>query len=106
MNKIKKGDSVVALSGKDKGKRGTVLKVLLSKNRAIVEGINCVKKHVKPNPQKNITGGIITKEAGIHLSNVALYNPVTKKTGKLKIRTLENGTRVRVFKANNELVDI
>ena len=106
MHKIKKGDIVVAISGKDKGKQGKVLRLLTVKNRALVEGINCVKKHVKPNPQKNVTGGIVTIEASIDLSNLALYNPVAKKGEKVGIKTLEAGRRVRVYKSNGELVDI
>lgn len=106
MHKIKKGDMVIALTGKDKGKQGKVLRILPTKNRAVVEGINCVKKHVKPNPQKNITGGIVTQEASIHLTNIALYNPVTKKADKVRIKVLNDGSRARVFKSNDELVDI
>lgn len=106
MRKIKKGDIVVALCGKDKGKQGKVLRIMPAKSRAIVEGINCVKKHVKPNPQKNVTGGIVTQEASIHLTNLALYNPITKKADKIGIKVLEDGSRVRIFKSNNELVDI
>jgi large subunit ribosomal protein L24 len=106
MHKIKKGDTVIALSGKDKGKQGKVLRILPSKNRAVVEGINCVQKHVKPNPQKNVTGGIVTQEASINLTNLALYNPVSKKADKVGIKTLEDGRRVRIFKSNSELVDI
>lgn len=106
MNKIKKGDVVIALAGKDKGKQGKVLRVLPSKNRAVVEGINTVKKHVKPNPQKNVTGGIVAQEASIDMSNLALYNPLTKKADKVRIKTLEDGRRVRIFKSNDELVDI
>ncbi|BBB15564.1 50S ribosomal protein L24 [Candidatus Rickettsiella viridis] len=106
MHKIKKGDIVIALAGKDKGKQGKVLRLLPSKSRAVVEGINTVKKHVKPNPQKNVTGGIVAQEASINLSNIALYNPLTKKADKVRIKTLEDGRRVRVFKSNDELVDI
>lgn len=106
MHKIKKDDMVIALTGKDKGKQGKVLRVLPSKSRAVVEGINTVKKHVKPNPQKNVTGGIVAQEASIEISNLALYNPVTKKADKVRIKTLEDGRRVRVFKSNDELVDI
>ncbi|WP_218814459.1 50S ribosomal protein L24 [Rickettsiella endosymbiont of Dermanyssus gallinae] len=106
MHKIKKGDIVIALAGKDKGKQGKVLRVLPSKSRAVVEGVNKVKKHVKPNPQKNVTGGIVTQEASIDMSNLALYNPVTKKADKVRIKTLEDGRRVRIFKSNDELVDI
>ncbi|MDQ8039011.1 MAG: 50S ribosomal protein L24 [Rickettsiella sp.] len=106
MQKIKKGDTVIALSGKDKGKQGKVLRVLLGKNRAVVEGLNNVKKHVKPNPQKNVTGGIVAQEASINLTNLALYNPIAKKGDKVRIKTLEDGRRVRVFKSNDKLVDI
>jgi len=106
MHKIKKGDIVIALAGKDKGKQGKVLRLLPSKSRAVVEGINTVKKHVKPNPQKNVTGGIVAQEASIDLSNIALYNPAAKKADKVRIKTLEDGRRVRVFKSNDELVDI
>ena len=104
MQKIRKEDDVIVLAGKDKGKRGKVLRVL--KTRAIVEGVNMVKKHVKPNPQKNVTGGIVPQEASIDLTNLALFNPVEKKASKVKIKTLEDGRRVRVFKSNDELVDI
>lgn len=106
MYKIKKGDIVIALAGKDKAKQGKVLRVLPSKGRAVVEGINMVKKHVKPNPQKNVTGGIVAQEASIDMSNLALYNPITKKADKVRIKTLEDGRRVRIFKSNDELVDI
>jgi large subunit ribosomal protein L24 len=106
MQKIKKGDIVIAIAGKDKGKQGKVLRILPAKHRAFVEGINCVKKHVKPNPQRGVTGGIITKEASIDLTNLALYNPMTKKADKIRIKTLEDGCRVRIFKSNGELVDI
>jgi large subunit ribosomal protein L24 len=106
MQKIKKGDEVIILAGKDKGRRGKVLKVLPATDRAMVEGINLVKKHVKPNPQTQTTGGIVTREASIHLSNLALYNPVTKKMDKVGIKVLDDGRKVRYFKSTNELVDI
>jgi large subunit ribosomal protein L24 len=106
MHKIKKGDTVIALTGKDKGKQGKVLQIVRAKNRAHVEGINLVKKHVKPNPQKGVTGGITTQEAPIHLTNLALYNPVTKKGEKVAIRILADGKPVRIFKSSGELVDI
>jgi len=103
MNKIKKGDEVVVLTGKDNGKRGVVLKIIDEK--VLVEGINTVKKHQKPNPNKGIEGGIIEKQMPIHLSNVGLYNPLTKKADRIGFRTLEDGTKVRFFKSNNEVVD-
>lgn len=106
MRKIRKGDTVIALTGKDKGKQGKVLNISVTKNRARVEGINLVKKHVKPNPQKNIAGGIVTQESSINLTNLALYNPVTKKGDKVGIKKQEDGKMVRIFKSNGELVDI
>ena len=106
MRKIRKGDTVIALTGKDKGKQGKVLNVSVAKNRARVEGINLIKKHVKPNPQKNIAGGVVTQEAAINLTNLALYNPVSKKGDKVGIKKLEDGKMVRIFKSNGELVDI
>ena len=78
----------------------------MAKNRACVEGINLVKKHVKPNPQKGVTGGIVTQEAAIHLTNLALYNPVTKKGEKVAIKILADGKPVRIFKSSGEVVDI
>ncbi|MGC1854881.1 MAG: 50S ribosomal protein L24 [Candidatus Aquirickettsiella sp.] len=106
MRKIRKGDTVIALTGKDKGKQGKVLNISVAKNRARVEGINLIKKHVKPNPQKNVAGGIVTQEAAINLTNLAVYNPVTKKGDKVGIKKLEDGKMVRIFKSNGELVDI
>lgn len=106
MRKIRKGDTVIALTGKDKGKQGKVLNISVAKNRARVEGLNLVKKHVKPNPQKNVTGGIVTQEALINLTNLALYNPVTKKADKVGMKKLEDGKMVRIFKSDGERVDI
>jgi large subunit ribosomal protein L24 len=103
MNKIRKGDEVVVTTGRDKGRRGTVVKVL--EDRVVVEGINMVKRHTKPNPQRNVQGGIIEKETSIDLSNVALWNPVTKKGDRVGIRTLADGRKVRFFKSNKETVD-
>ena len=105
MNKIRKGDEVVVIAGKDKGRRGTVLKVL-EKDRILVENVNMVKKHQRPNPNANITGGIVDKEMPIHISNVMLYNPVTKKGDRVGLRKLEDGRKVRFFKSNNEVVDV
>jgi large subunit ribosomal protein L24 len=104
MNKIKKGDDVLVLTGKDKGKQG-VVSLLVGDDRVLVQGVNQVKKHQKPNPQKNIEGGIIEKSMPIQISNVALYNQATKKADKVGIKTLEDGTKVRFFKSNNEIVD-
>ena len=103
MNKIRKGDEVVVTTGRDKGRRGTVTKIL--EGRVVVEGINMVKRHTKPNPQRNVQGGIVEKEASIDLSNVALWNPVSKKGDRVGIRTLADGRKVRFFKSNKEVVD-
>ena len=105
MLRIKKGDEVVVLTGRDKGKRGTVLR-RVDAEHVVVEGINRVKKHQRPNPMKGETGGIIDKEMPIHISNVALFNPATKKADRIGIRQLEDGRRVRFFKSNGEVVDV
>jgi len=104
MNKIKKGDEVVILIGKDKGKTGVVLSVV-SADKVLVEGINTVKKHQKPNPNKGIEGGIIEKQMPINVSNVAIYNAQTKKADRVGFRILEDGKKVRFFKYNNEVID-
>ena len=103
MNKIRKGDEVVVTTGRDKGRRGTVIRVL--EGQVVVENVNMVKRHTKPNPQRNVQGGIIEKEAAIDLSNVMLWNPATKKGDRVGIRTLGDGRKVRFFKSNNEVVD-
>ncbi len=105
MRRIKKGDDVVVICGRDKGKRGNVLKVL-DNGRALVDNVNIVKRHTKGNPNTGETGGILEKEAAIQLSNIALYNPVTKKGDRVGFRTLEDGRKVRYFKSNNEVVDL
>lgn len=104
MQRIKKGDEVVVLAGRDKGKRGTVLR-RVDAEHLVVEGVNRVKKHQRPNPMKGITGGIIDKDLPIHISNVALFNPATKKADRVRLKTLQDGRKVRVFKANDEQVD-
>ena len=104
MNKMRKGDSVIVISGKDKGRRGTVLR-RVDDERVVVEGVNRVKKHVKPNPMKNQQGGIVEMEMPIQISNVALYNPATQKADRVGFKTLDDGRKVRVFKANGEVVD-
>ena len=104
MQKIKKGDEVIVIAGKDKGKRGSVVNVLHEKNRVVVENVNVVKKHVRGNPQRGEQGGIQEMEAPLNLSNVALYNPQTKKADRVGIKEVD-GKRVRYFKSNNELVD-
>jgi len=106
MNRIKKGDEVVVLAGKDKGKRGVVLSVLLDDDKIIVENVNMAKRHVKGNPMQGTAGGIIEKEMPIHISNIALWNPVTNKADRVGFRYLEDGRKVRYFKSNNEVVDI
>ena len=104
MRKIKKGDEVVVITGKDKGRRGNVLR-LLSLDRVVVEGLNVVKKHQKPNPQKGVGGGIVEKEMPLHVSNLMLWNPITKKGDRVGIRVRDDGKRVRFFKSNGESVD-
>jgi large subunit ribosomal protein L24 len=104
MNRIKKGDEVIVISGRDKGKRGAVLR-RVDDNHVVVEGVNRVKKHARPNPMKGITGGIVDKDLPIHISNVALFNPATQKAGRVGIKSLEDGRKVRVFKSNGEQVD-
>ena len=103
MSKIKKGDNVVVITGRDKGKRGDVAHIV-SETHVIVNGINTVKKHTKPNPMKNQPGGILTKEMPIHVSNVAIYNPVTQKPDRVGFRLLEDGRKVRFFKSNGEQI--
>lgn len=105
MEKLKKGDEIIVLTGRDKGRRGAVLKIV-NDTYVMVEGVNMVKRHTKPNPQMGIPGGIIEKESTIHISNVGLYNPVTQKADRVGVKTLEDGRKVRVFKSNNEVVDI
>jgi len=105
MNKIKKGDEVIVLAGKDKGKRGTVLKVLTN-GKAMVNNINIVKKHVRGNPQTGVTGGIVEQEAAIQLSNVGLYNPATGKADRVGFKTLDDGRKVRYFKSSGETIDL
>jgi len=104
MSKIRKGDEVYILAGRDRGKRGTVVRVL-DERRVIVEGVNMVKRHTKPNPQLGTPGGIVEKEAPLAVSNVALYNPVTGKPDRVGYRFLEDGRKVRYFKSNDEVVD-
>jgi large subunit ribosomal protein L24 len=107
MNKIRKGDEVVVISGKDKGRRGTVLNVL-GGDRVLVEGINIAKKHQKANPNAMppVQGGIVDKEMPIAISNVLVFNPKTKKGDRVGIRVTDDGGKVRIFKSNNEVVDI
>ena len=103
MSKIKKGDNVVVIAGRDKGKRGDVTRVL--DDQVVVAGINQVKKHQRPNPMKGQQGGIVTKEMPIHASNVAIWNPVTKKADRIGSKSLADGRKVRFFKSNGELIN-
>jgi large subunit ribosomal protein L24 len=104
MNRIKKGDEVIVIAGKDKGKRGTVTGVL--EDRLVVEGVNVAKKHTKPNPNKGVQGGIVDKEMSIHISNVMLFNPQTKKGDRVGFKFLDGGKKkVRYFKSTDEAVD-
>ncbi len=104
MQRIRKGDEVVVLAGRDKGKRGTVLR-RVDAQHVVVEGVNRVKKNQRPNPMKGVTGGIVDKDLPIHISNVALFNPATKKADRAGVKTLQDGRKVRIFKANDEPVD-
>ncbi|PCJ29112.1 MAG: 50S ribosomal protein L24 [Moraxellaceae bacterium] len=102
MLKIKKDDEVIVITGKDKGKKGKVLKVL--EEKLIVSGINIVKRHTKPNPNKGEQGGIVEKEAAIQVSNVAIYNPQTQKADRVGFKVQEDGNKVRYFKSTNEVI--
>jgi len=106
MQRIKKGDDVVVIAGRDKGLRGGVQKVVADSGRVIVEGANLVKRHTKPNPSRNIAGGIIEKEAAMHISNVALFNAETGKADRVGIKVLEDGRKVRIFRSTGEMVDV
>ena len=101
MNKIRKGDQVVVLTGRDKGKRGAVLQ-RVDEERILVEGVNVVKKHVKPNPMKGTTGGVVDKTLSIHQSNVAIFNPATAKADRVGIKLLADGKKVRVYKSSGD----
>ena len=104
MNKIIKGDDVIVLAGRDKGKRGTVLRIL-NNRQVLVDSVNVVKKHVRPNPNKGETGGIIQKEMPVALSNVAVYNTNSNKGDRIGIKWLEGGRKVRFFKSDGEVID-
>ena len=104
--RIRKGDEVIVLTGRNRGQRGSVLEVDAERGRVMVEGVNVVKRHTRPNPQKGTSGGIIEKEMSIHVSNVALFNPIAGKGDRMGIRTMEDGRRVRFFKSTDEVVDI
>ena len=103
MKRIRKGDHVVVIAGKNKGQRGDVLRV--GDERVVVSNVNLVKRHTKPNPQASQAGGIVEREASIHLSNVQLFNPASNKGERVGTKTLEDGRKVRVFRSNGEVVD-
>jgi large subunit ribosomal protein L24 len=104
MRKIKKGDNVVVIAGRDKGKRGDVARYV-DDTHVIVNGVNQVKRHTKPNPMKNQPGGIVTKEVPIHISNVAIWNPVTRKPDRIGFRMMQDGRKLRFFKSNGEQIN-
>ena len=103
MNKLKSEDEVIVTAGKDKGKRGKI-QTMVGDNRVLVSGVNMIKRHTKPNPQAGIAGGIVEKEAPLHISNVAIYNSAEDKADRVGVR-VEDGKKVRFFKSNNELID-
>jgi large subunit ribosomal protein L24 len=104
MKKIRKGDTVILITGRDKGRKGAVIEVLAN-DRVRVEGLNMSKKHQKPNPQLGVQGGIIEREASLHVSNVMVLNPATQKGDRVGFKALDDGRKVRVFKSNKEMVD-
>ena len=104
MRKIRKGDNVVVIAGRDKGKRGDVARYV-DETHVIVNGVNQVKRHTKPNPMKNQPGGIVTKEAPIHISNVAIWNPVTQKADRIGFRLMDDGRKLRFYKSNGEQIN-
>ena len=105
MNRIKKGDDIIVIAGKDKGKRGNVLRVL-DNGRVMVDGVNIIKKHVRPNPQAGETGGIVEQEAAMDISNISLFDAASGKASRVGIKSLEDGKKVRVYKTSGEMVDI
>ena len=104
MSKIRKGDEIIVIAGKDKGKRGKVL-LRVDDERVVVEGVNRAKKHAKPNPVKGVVGGVVDKDMPIHISNVALYNSATRKGDRVGFKALDSGKKVRVFKSSGEVVE-
>lgn len=105
MQKLKKGDDIIVIAGRDKGKRGTISQVMPTFDKVLIDGINLVKKHQKPNPSLGVQGGIVEMEMPLHVSNVAIFNPSTKKADRVGIKILEDGRKVRFFKSNNEVID-
>ncbi len=106
MSRVKKGDEVIVIAGRDKGKRGVVLSVMDDVNKVVIENVNMIKRHTKGNPAQGAPGGIVEKESPIHQSNVAIWNTVTNKNDRIGYRYLEDGQKVRYFKSNNEVVDV
>jgi large subunit ribosomal protein L24 len=104
MLKLRRDDEVVVIAGRDKGKRGKITRVL-DNDKLIIAGINMVKRHTKPNPQRGVAGGIVEQEAAIHVSNVAIFNSATNKADRVGIKVLEDGTKARIFKSNQEMID-
>ena len=105
MNKIRKGDKVILNTGKDKGKQGIVLNIL-KYNRVVVEGLNMVKKHTKPNPAKGDQGGLVSKEMPINISNIAIFNTKSNKTDKVNFKELKDGKKIRIYKSTQEAIDV
>ncbi|MDB4096452.1 50S ribosomal protein L24 [Methylophilaceae bacterium] len=105
MNKIRKGDKVILNTGKDKGKQGIVLNILKN-NRVVVEGLNMVKKHTKPNPAKGDQGGLVSKEMPINISNIAIFNTKSNKTDKVNFKELKDGKKIRIYKSTQEAIDV
>ena len=105
MNKIRKGDKVILNTGKDKGKQGIVLNILKN-NRVVIEGLNMVKKHTKPNPAKGDQGGLVSKEMPINISNIAIFNTKSNKTDKVNFKELKDGKKIRIYKSSQEAIDV
>ncbi len=105
MKRLRKGDQVIVIAGKNKGQKGEVLRVESTSEHVVVTNVNLVKRHTKPNPQANQPGGIVEREAAIHVSNVQVFNPKTGKGERVGVKTLEDGRRIRVFRSSNEAVD-
>jgi large subunit ribosomal protein L24 len=103
MNRIKKGDQVIVIAGKDKGKKGDVVRV--EGDRVVVSNVNIVKRHTKPNPQAGVAGGVVEREASMHISNVALFNPASGKGERIGFKVLEDGRKLRVFRSSGEALD-
>ncbi len=102
-NRIKKGDQVVVIAGKDKGKRGDVVRV--DGDRVVVSNVNIIKRHTKPNPQAGVAGGVVEREASMHISNIALFNPASGKGERIGFKVLEDGRKLRVFRSSGEALD-